>query len=166
MDLTQYTTTSDVRAVLGVNTQELPDALLLSPIYLTNITLALEDINLGIPALFATISAIAQGSRTPQQARFYDLVTLYAPYVTAKQLLVSLSMFGVEEVTDGRAAFNRQKDAYVPVAEGVGAMLSGIKLRLATSYATLEPGAIVSTSSPSFTTMLTASLSVDPVTNA
>ena len=166
MDLTKYTTPTEVRAILGVNSKELPDNLLLFPTYLTTITLGLEDINSGIPTLFATVAALPSANRSAQQARFFDLVTLYAPYIVAKQLLTSLSMFSVLKITDGRAEFSRQKDAYLPVAEGVDAMISGITTRIAITYAALTPGADVITA-PSFVTMmLNSALATDPVTNA
>lgn len=164
--LRAYTTPEEVRAILGVNSLELTDATLSVRGYYTVATMGLEDIAQGIPALFTTVSALPASDRTAQQARFFDLVSLYAPYLIAKQLLVSLPMFAVLEVTDGRASFTRQRDAYMSVASGVDGMMQAIKLRLAAAFNTLEGSANAVTTATRFTTMLTASLSVDPVTNA
>lgn len=164
--LTAYTNPSEIRAVLGVNSSELTDQTLAARSYYTMATLGLEDVHLGIPDLFSTISALPSSSRTAQQARFFDLVSLYAPYLIAKQLLVSLPMFAVLEVADGRASFTRQKDAYLATAAGVDGMLQALKLRLAAAYNTLNPGAGAVTTTSSFITMGLAPLSLDPVTNA
>ena len=166
MTLTDYCTTSEVRATLGVSSTELPDPILSSAMYVTLITLSLEDIHLNIPTEFVAVSALPSISRTAIQTRFYDLVKLYAPYALAKELLVSLPLFSVQRLTDGKAEFQRQSDVFEDIKDGVESTLTALKYRLAAAYATMYPASGVVTTRTRFSTTVASQLAVDPVTNA
>jgi hypothetical protein len=163
MPLTDYCTYSEVRATLGVSTTELTDATLSSTMYVTLVTLALEDVHTNIPTEFAAVSALSSGSRTAQQARFYDLVKLYAPYALAKELLVSLPLFSVQRLTDGKAEFQRQSDIFQDTKDGIDSALVALRYRLAAAYETLHAGSI--NTRTRLITSLSAGLATDPVTN-
>ncbi len=165
MSITTYTSPAEIRAVLGVSTTELPDTVLLLPIYSTLVELAIEDVNPDIPSQFAIVSAITP-PLTAKQQRFLDLVKLYAPYALANELLVSLPLFAVKDLTDGRASFGRQSDPYADVREGVQGSLQNLRVRLGVAYQALVPGAAVDIAVATFTTATTAGLAIDPVTNA
>lgn len=159
MSLTTYTTYNEVRAVLGVSMTELPDTILSQPIYSTLLDLALEDVNVNIPAHFATVSALPTPSSA--QNRFLDLVKLYAPYSTAKELLVSLPLFSVQSLTDGRAEFTRQNDVFEDVRDGVESALLSLRARLSASYAGLTVTS--ATIRPTLVMTVASALGFDPV---
>lgn len=164
--LLTYTSYAEVRAVIGVSATELPDTVLSQPMYDTHLLNALEDVAVGIPALFIAISALSASAATADQTRFLGLVSLFAPYAIAKQLLTSLPMFGIQSLTDGRAGFTRLSDSaiYDDVRDSVNLVLTDIKLRLAVVYyrvTSLTATASV-TIKPVFS--LSAGILTDPVT--
>lgn len=162
MALTDYTTYAEVRAVLGVSTTELPDSILALSIYAMQATLALEDVYVDIPTDYATISALP--SKTVPQQRFVDLVKLYVPYRVAKELLTSLPMFSVKQLSDGRAEFQRQADVFADVRDGVDAAISSLRYRLAAAYKSLFPLNGVTVTAPTLTVTLATGLATNPVT--
>lgn len=165
MALTTYTTYDEVRATLGVSKTELADSVLSLTQWDMLVTLGLEDVNLGIPTLYATVAALPTISRSTAEQRFYDLTRLYACYELALNLLVSLPMFSVKSLTDGRAEFGRQNDAHSDVRDGVTATHSIIRMKLSAYYVALTPGA-TAYSAVSFDRTLSTGLGIDPVTNA
>lgn len=165
MALTTYTTYDEVRAALGVSKTELPDTVVSLTQWDTLTVIGLEDVNLGIPTLYGTISAMASNTRSTAEQRFYDLTRLYACYSLAQNLLVSLPLFAVKRLTDGRAEFDRQSDIYADVRDGVRGMLNMLRNKLSASFVGLTPGAILYDNG-SFDRTVSTGLGVDPVTNA
>lgn len=165
MALTTYTTYDEVRATLGVSKTELADTVLSLTQWDMLVTLGLEDVNLDIPTLYATVAALPTISRSSTEQRFYDLTRLYACYALALNLLVSLPMFSVKSLTDGRAEFDRQNDVHKDVREGVTATHSIIRLKLSASYVALTPGE-TAYAAVVFDRTLSTGLGIDPVTNA
>ena len=165
MALTPYTTPQEVRAVLGVSRTELPDEVLDLGIYATSLALALEDLSENIPANFASVSALP--SPSAQQRRFVDLVKLYTPYALAKELLVSLPLFAVSQLTDGRAEFQRQDFALQDLKDGIAATLSSLRYRLIATYSGLYPLEVVASATVAEPAIAySTGLSVDPVTGS
>jgi hypothetical protein len=165
MPILDYTTYSEIRATLGVSATELPDTVLSQEQWALFLNLALSDVHSDLASTYATISALPSNSRSTSQQRLYELVRLFASYTTANTLLTSLTMFGVERLTDGRAEFQRVADPYSDTREGVVATLETIRKRLVAAYNALVPGAITETSA-TFTMTAAIGLAVDPVTNA
>jgi hypothetical protein len=164
MPLTTYTSYAEIRAVLGVSSTELTDAALSQQAYYTLFILALEDIDVAIPGYYDTISALPTPSTS--ETRFIDLVNLFAAYSTAKELLTSLPLFSVKELTDGRASFARQSDPYQAVRDGIEATFETLRLRIATLYNTLANGTSTVGTRTLPTLTIGATLATDPVTNA
>lgn len=162
MALLDYTSYAEVRAVLGVSTTELPDATLALSLYSMHATLALEDIHESLPTDYTTVSALP--SKTAPQQRFVDLVKLYVPYRVAKELLTSLPMFSVKQLSDGRAEFERQADVFADVKDGVDSAISSLKYRLAAVYSALYPANSVTVAAPTLTMVLSTGLATNPVT--
>lgn len=162
--LSTYTTPTEVRAALGVSTTELRDVTVELAMNVTFLEGDLEEVAEGIVEEFATVSGISEGSRTAAQKKFYDLVKLYAPYQIAKRLLVSLPMFGVRSLTDGKAEFQRQDDAHQDVRDGIDAALTSLTFRLRLAYQ-IATGA-TPTARPVFSTTVGVPIATDPVTNA
>ena len=160
--LSEYTNFQEVRAVLGLTTTELPDSVLSLPMYETLLAIQLEDIDVTLPNFYLTISALPSESRSATQARFFDLTRLFSAYATAKELLTSLPMLGVQKLSDGRAEFTRQSEQWSDIVDGVDAAFTSLRLRLAAAYNVLAPSALV----PSYTTSIMTSYvgMTDPVT--
>ena len=155
---------SEVRAVLGVSATELPDSVINLAHYSVQVTLDLEEVNAGVPALYTTVSAIPSISRTATEQRFYDLVHLFCTYSRAKDLLAALPMFSVQRLSDGRAEFSRQNDAYVDTKAGVQGMYERLRVKLNAVYVTLMPGDAAYTEA-TFEYTSAVGLAINPVTN-
>jgi len=162
MALSDYTTPQEIRAVLGVSSTELTDETLALSMYGTLATLGLEDIHKNLPTEFSTVSALPV--KTSQQQRFVDLVKLYVPYKIAKELLTSLPLFAVKQLSDGRAEFQRQADVFNDLRDGVDAALNSLKFRLSATYASMYPAVIVNTPTATFSSVRAAGLAVNPIT--
>lgn len=163
MALSDYTTPQEIRAVLGVSRTELTDETLALSIYATMATLALEDISVNLPTNFSSVSALP--SPTTQQRRFLDLVKLFVPYQIAKELLVSLPLFAVSQLSDGRAEFQRNALQLEDIKDGVDATLLSLRYRLVATYSSLYPSESVASATitqPSIT--VSTGLAVNPVT--
>jgi hypothetical protein len=155
---------AEVRAVLGVSATELPDSVISLGYSNLQVILELEDVNLGIPALYTTVSALPEISRTVTQQRFYDLVNLFCTYSRAKDLLAALPMFSVQRLSDGRAEFTRQTDPFEDVKLGVRGMFNSLRIKLTGVYTILTPADAVYTDvRHEFTSAV--GLATDPVTN-
>lgn len=160
--LNDYLDYQEVRAVLGLTSTELPDSVLTLPMYETFLALQLEDIGADLPTEYLEILALPSESRSTTQARFFDLTRLFSAYATAKELLTSLPMLGVQKLSDGRAEFTRQSEQWESIVDGVDAAYSTLRERLGLAYKVLVPTASVPTSTTF--TMTSAVGMTDPVT--
>jgi len=159
--LTEYTSPDDIRAALGVTSDELPDATISLKLYEYGLTADLEEIDSGLPAQFAEVKAVSTPSA--EQTRFLEATALFATYAVAKHLLTSLPLFAFKEVTDGKASDVRfALDPYKATTERVEAKFAQAATRLKAAIAGLESA---SAASPTLRTFFSvASLSSDPVT--
>jgi hypothetical protein len=163
MQVVDYTTYAEIRAVLGASSTELPDTVLSQAQWGTQLLLSFEDISETLLPTYTAISALSEGSRSAKEQRLYLLLRLYASYSTAKCLLTSLPMFSVLSLTDGRADFQRQTDILQDMRDGVDSDYLTIRERLVNAFAALGYGSIY-VSTPQIYTVSTG-LSVNPVTN-
>lgn len=162
MALTTYTSYAEIRAVLGVSETEVPDSVLSLSIYDFRATLELEDVYVDLPSDFATVSALP--SKSANQQRFLDLTKLYVPYAIAKELLMSLPMFSVKQLTDGRAGFRRQDDVHKEMKDNIEQALLALKYRLGAIYMVLYPSKVTTLSNATQLLVRSTGLSKDPVT--
>lgn len=119
--LTTYTTYDDIRAVLGVTTDELSDATLALQLYDDGLKADFEDVSLNLLTTFATVSA-ATPPLTAEQGRFLERMRLFATFSVAQQLLTSLPLFSPKTIGDGKAVMERHAD---PLRETVKRVTSG-----------------------------------------
>ena len=160
--LIDYLDYQEVRAVLGLTTTELPDSVLTLPMYETLLALQLESIGTSLPTSYLEILALPSESRSATQARFFDLTRLFSAYATAKELLTSLPMLGVQKLTDGRAEFTRQSEQWESIVDGVDSAYSTLRERLGLAYKVLVPEASIPTA---ITSVMTSAVGMtDPVT--
>ena len=161
--LTEFTTGDEIRAVLGVSTEELDDVTLVQPLYEHLLELDLEDVGAGLTAQFRTTSAIVYPSRTANQEKFFRLARLFSAYAVARHLLVSLPYFAEFRVQDGRAEKERVQDPFEKTRDGVTAGFGALRLRLSAAYTALVGGtALVRTA---VTLVVSTGITLDPVTN-
>jgi len=165
MPLSSYTSPDEIRAVLGVSATELPDSVINLSQWDTLNTLDLEDVNVGLPTTYATVSALPELSRSTSEQRLYALVRLFTTYAIAKNLLTSLPLFSVQQLTDGRAEFQRQRDIFEDVRVGVDGMFNKLRLKVSAAYVILVPADTAYTSS-SHEYTAAVGLAINPVTNA
>ena len=162
MALIDYTTPSDIRAVLGVNDEELEDSTLGLEVYSISLEGELEDVAVSLPSEYATVAAIDEAARTDAQRRFYLATRLFATYVVAQQLGSGLPMFGPKDITDGKAGVSRFADSpYKQTIEEVKRQYKKSRRRLEDAFS-----AVTSTSANTTvfrTFMVVSSPSTDPV---
>jgi hypothetical protein len=161
--LTDYSSYQEIRSILGVSATELPDDVLNQPSYSTLLLLALEDVSVNIPTVYATVAALPELSRTAAQQRFYLLARLFASYTLSLTATASMPLFAVTQLSDGRAEFQRQDNSYKDVIDAIKGMHGSIKEKLALAYSVLYPLDTLYTQS-SFDFMVASTLGTDPVT--
>jgi hypothetical protein len=159
--LLTYTTYDDIRAALGVSSDEIEDATLSLSLYELNLTSEFEDIDTSIETDYATVAALS--SRTAVQDRFLQATRLFATYAVAYQATTSLPLFSPKDVTDGKAAFSRYADSpYKEVIKRVEQLYGKYKAKLEAAYAANNAGSAPSiTPRPYFNVAVPDS---DPVT--
>lgn len=159
--LTNYTSYDEIRAILGVSQLELEDATLALGLYERLLEEDLIATNDGLIAQYDTVAAIAEGSRTPTQQKYYDVIQLFSAYSTARHLLSSLQYFAANQITDGRAAEQRVADPYSATRENVERSYGTLKARALATYGAL--GNSITTAATRVYAEV-ATLGTDPVT--
>jgi hypothetical protein len=164
MTILDYTSYDQVRAVLGVSSDEVTDTELALPVWEMTLNEKFSDISSLIATNYSTIAALSSGSRTPVQVKFFETVKLYATYLIAQDLLVALPMFGFQSITDGKASqqrFDRWEDIKTGIEKNVNVLKGKVRLTLAALDASYSAPAAVSR-----VFMASTGLAVDPVTNS
>lgn len=163
MLLTDYTTYDEVRAALGVNVDEVDDATLALPLYENILQVELEDIDMDIPTLYESVSALP--TPTDDQLRFMQAAHLFATYAVAKQLTTSLPLFSPEQITDGKAMIRRNQDTpYKAVIEAVAREYTRFKSRLEKMFAVVNSTSAAGAVAKTYFSV--ASPTSDPITGA
>lgn len=132
MNISNYTTYDEIRAVLGVSEEEISNTDLALPVWGTALEMKFEEISDLILTTYDTVSNISESSRTPNQQKFYILTRFYAAYAVGEELLATQPMFSFKRVTDGKAEAERF-DKWEDVKSGVikGASVAKKRLKLA-----------------------------------
>lgn len=162
MALTTYTTYDEVRAVLGISPEEIPDATLALQIYSTQLDEDLRDVSTDLASTFATINALT--SPTADQTRFLHLASSFAAYSVAQSLLGGLQLFAPQQITDGKTHQIRVQDPFKDLRENIAGSYTYIKTRLEAAFAVVSP---THTAPDAVTRVFIGSvgLATDPVTN-
>lgn len=163
MAMTPYCETAEVRAILGVNAIELPDAVLNLPIYSIGLMRELSKLSTSLPAAFLVIHAKTADARTALEQALFDATRLFSPYASARQVGVSLASMMPKDVGDGKATISRFADApYKETMARVEAMFNAARSSL---LATLAESEGADTPVPkTFLGFVVAGRSYDPVT--
>lgn len=137
--LTDYTNYAEIRAALGVSDDEIKDDTLALDLYTFHLDAELRDIHANIPSQFATVSAIAETSRTDVQKQFFQTARVFATYVVAKQLTSALPLFGPKDISDSKTLVSRFSDSpYKETIKRVESMYDLNRSRLSTAFAILS----------------------------
>lgn len=164
MSLIDYTTPSDIRALLGVSEDEISDATLSLEVYDAYLASELEDIGADLAATYSTVAVVPEAARTSAQKKFYRLTRLFSSYAAAKQLTTSLPMFGPKDISDGKATVSRFADSpYRDVVKRITQEYDRLKSLLAEAFAGLTSSTGTSTQR---VYLGSTGLATDPVTNS
>ncbi|MDI1362516.1 hypothetical protein [Methylotenera sp.] len=108
MTLTSYTTYNDIRAILGVNPKELPDADLALETYLFELETKLQEVGTDLIAKYTeAAAAVLTATETSLQKGLYRAVRLYASSSVSLSVAYSLPMRAQKSITDGKAGLDR-----------------------------------------------------------
>jgi hypothetical protein len=163
MFLTEYTTYDEVRAALGVASDEIEDSTLDLRMYSDMLQVDLEDIHVNLPATYTTKKALATPS--DDEKRFLQAAHLFATYAVAKQLTTSLPLFSPEQIGDGKAVFRRtQETPYAKVISAVGSEYSRFRARLETLFGLITSSASAGATPKTYFGIVAPSY--DPITGA
>ena len=161
--LTEYTTYEDVRAALGVSSEEIDDATLGLDTFLTLLEEDLLAVNSGVPTAWLALPADPD-TDSASEKRFRRLVKLYSTYAVAYRLLDSAELFGVLKVADGRASTERTAKAYENLRINVSTMLAKVEALLLDALLAMVPAAVVPVAAVN-TYVSSTGIALDPVTN-
>lgn len=163
MSLLDYTTADDIRAVLGVSSDELEDATLSLAVYEYSLIGELEDVSLTLISGYASIKDTDVEGMNEVESRFYRGTRLFSTYVVARNLLSSLPLFSPKEISDGKATQVRfAQDPYKETIKRVEQLYERHKERLVTALAAFS----LSTAAPATVRpyLVVSSPNSDPVT--
>lgn len=163
MALTPYCENAEVRATLGVNAIELPDAVLNLPIYEFGLVRELTKVATSLPASFSLIASKPADQRTEFEKGVLDATKLFSAYASARQVGVSLASMMPKDVGDGKASVSRFADApYKETLARVEAMYLASRSSLLASLAALTQTPAAAPRAP--LAFIAATRSYDPVT--
>jgi len=161
MALTDYTSYDDIRAALGVDSEELPDAVLGTPLFSYSLRDAFNT--LASDMLSVVDACIAASPRTSAEQDVVEKAWVFATYAVAVQCLDSLPIFSPKMMQEGKTAFMRYSDSpYKFTAEQVRVSYLRSRNALLTAYQAYKGN-----EAPSATPLPLCGISVptsDPVT--
>ncbi len=131
--LTDYTTFDDIRAALGVSSDDLEDDTLGLTLYADWLHTELEDVALTLPGTYATVVAV--GSPSDAQLRFLQASRMFATFAVAKQLSSALPLFAAKQVSDSTVTVQRFANPYKETIALVNTQYDRAKARLKTALA-------------------------------
>jgi hypothetical protein len=162
--LTQFTTPDEVRAVLAVAEQELPDRVINLPMYHRLLQFELREINTGIEDDYLALPSPESGSQTAAQELFYNVMQVFAAYSVARQLVGSQPMFAPQVISASDTSAQRAADPYESTRASVEAGYNVMLARLKSAYLAIDPSATLATAvTPVFA--LAVGIATDPVTD-
>jgi len=107
MRLVEFTSYDDIRAALGVSSDEITDATLSLPLYEFNLASEFKQISLTLIADYEIQRETDHSTWSDVQQELHEAVYLFATYAVAKQLTASLPLFSAKEIGDGKASLVR-----------------------------------------------------------
>lgn len=166
MALTQYCELDEVRAALGVNSDELSDTVLNLPIYEIGLVRELAKISESLPAAFLSVAGKVPEDRTEPEQQLFDVGRLFCVYSAANQVGASLATLMPKDITDGKASVSRFADSpYRDAMARVQALRVQYRQDLLEVYSAMVSQDRVAPTTPA-TVFLAAGRGYDPVTGS
>jgi hypothetical protein len=109
LSLLDFTSFSEIRAILGVEADELTDDTLSLDLYAFALRSEFNEVDAAILPRYATLAA-ATDPRSDDEQALYEGCRLFAAYAVSCRLASSLPLFSPKDVTDGKAATARFAD--------------------------------------------------------
>ena len=159
MLVTDYTSYADVRAALGVSSEDVEDATLALDLDANLLESDLEDVNSSVPSTYDTTKVLP--TPTADETRFLKACQVFATFSVARQLTASLPLFAAKQTTDSKAGVQRFDNPYKDTIKALEAQYEKAKARLAATYATVTTTTTTTTTRTWFSVVPPAS---DPVT--
>jgi hypothetical protein len=160
MQITDYTTTNEIRALLGVSTDELEDATILQPVYTTILSESLYDIDPGLDPTFQ--AAIVLEPPSAAQTRFMNVASTYACYIVAQALLGSAPVFAPKRIKDDQTETDRVLNPFAALQNSVQFGLGYLKPKVVLTYEAVTTVVLIPT--PIKSPAMLAPIGYDPVT--
>jgi hypothetical protein len=136
MAMSDFISFDDVRAALGVSSDEITDATLSLDLYDFNLVSELESISLNLIADYQALKETAPSTWSTANTRFHQSVRLFSAYAVAKQATTALPMFSPKEQTDGKAALVRfAQNPYKDTINAVLQSYDAFRAKLEAAYA-------------------------------
>lgn len=163
MELTAYTTYSDIRAVLGVSSDDLEDSTLSLDVYAFNLEAEFDELDPLILPAYGDLRESDPEGMEPAQRRFFQACRTFSTYAVAKQCLTALPLAAPKEHSDGKASVTRfALDPYKETIRRVESAYEKMRERLLQAFAGLQ--ATTRAEVPLPVLFLASGLPSDPVT--
>ena len=161
LPLTEYTSSAEIRALLGVTSKELKDDQLLLPMYRTLLSIDLDELDPQLEADYEMVKA--KSSLTATESKFLDFVQLYASYAIALHVFPALEQFAPQKITDGRAEVQRSESDLKNLKDGLEYGEQRLRNKLLEVYKLLNPNNNQETTIEPFIMSIASTLPTDPV---
>lgn len=158
-------TFADVRALLGVSSDELEDDDIDVRVFVRMLELDLRALSASLMSEYITIQSKSRSMRSTTEQQLFEAVQTYATFHVADQLCSSLPQFSPKTISDGKAFAQRHADSpYKVTIDGVarGKLLAteSLKAALGEFLGSIYGGRAV------FTGMRVSTPTADPVTGS
>lgn len=159
--LDSYTSYESIRAVLGLNTRELPDTLLAVEIYDLMLEASFAEISVSLTTDYDTADILG----TAESLAFVRAMRIFSTHAVALQCAKALPLFSMKAVTDGKAGMYRDGNSpYKPTMAEIENSYKQTRRALQEAYA-IYLGSPLAEQVP-VTLAGVSSLATDPVTGA
>ena len=128
--LAPFTSNNDVRALLGVSSEELPDSVLDLPVYQIALRRRLQQLTdtADVSALFLSIDSQPAAGRPADDQALHEAVYYFSSVAAALQAGVSLALVAPKRITDDKSGVERFTDSpYRDVLDRLDAELAAAK---------------------------------------
>lgn len=163
MALTDFTTYSDIRAIVGLTSDELPDSDLDLESFIFGLQFELKSVGATLEADYMdAMIAVQQATATVAQTDFYRATKLFSTTYVGLTVAYSLPMRAQKSITDGKAGVTRFSDSpYKETLNNLQTLTAAAKAAMSEKYSILK-GIVTRRTLATF--MLAVRPSTDPVT--
>jgi hypothetical protein len=130
LDITDYTSYEEVRATIGLSSDELPDSVLALEIYANGLELELDSVTMSTGTPLKTMFITLTNSEADQY--IYNLTRMFSAYAVAIEVATSLSMRAPKTISDSKVSITRfsPEATWQDVIEALNLKFKSMKTRL------------------------------------